>query len=505
MLINFFANLRCVVYHCGIICDRAKFASFFRGTMSEKDVDDLVDDTEGGAIGGLSDEEIEKRVDAFNLRVKKNYSIMMSPKKFDTVARLKATRWLGESGEPTAIPYLLRVYNLKVSPDDKKNGIQAAAKDSLGMLKALNEVLEDDDEEIREMGSELVQSIVFEGKYGKPAKPSVQALKRARLGLIALAIVVFMIAILLPTPPKELTPEEIVALTQAAITPSITPTSNDPSVALGDFGVYYTALSNDLNVIRSQINRARESQSLDCTAQYSSLGQYTAPEIMQSVSNINETVQAYNTAETAIANIKTQLVASCASNQIPTGETLSALLTQFGEANTQLNTVISFFGANPSVVLSPTATAIAVATSTATPTATIDANFINREVVNIQTVLDSMRGVRGINTRLVGFWEDVQNGGRVGCLSLPAPTVPADVIINSQAAALVPKLQTVGDLLNGALQATRNSWIVFTAGCSADNLDTFVNEQLTLVQLASDDYEQVDTLLEEIRDEVGIR
>ncbi|MCA9890397.1 MAG: HEAT repeat domain-containing protein, partial [Anaerolineae bacterium] len=95
-------------------------------------------------LAGLDENETEsdetdldtKRQAAFEARVDTYIRAAMSPKLAKN-KRLKAIEFLGESGEPKAIPTLVRIYN-----NDKDPKVRQAAEYSLGMFRALDDALD---------------------------------------------------------------------------------------------------------------------------------------------------------------------------------------------------------------------------------------------------------------------------------------------------------------------------------------------------------------------------
>ena len=125
----------------------------------------------------LSEKEIEKRTQAFSKRAKKAIATLQDPKKFDAKRRAAAATWLGEAGEPTAIIALIKAFE-----SDPDKNVRRAAEESLGMLKTLGEILEDEDPEISGVGYDAVQDIVLYGAFGKRLNPKPAIL--TRIGVI---------------------------------------------------------------------------------------------------------------------------------------------------------------------------------------------------------------------------------------------------------------------------------------------------------------------------------
>ncbi len=478
--------------------------------MSDHDNDELVAgfEPEGGT---LSEEEMNRREEQFNKRVRRQIAIMMSPKKFNAKKRAEAAAMLGELGEPTAIPYLVKVYR-----NEKDKRLKQAAEESLGMLKALGEAMDDPDPEIRGLAFEYVQNIVLKGKLGKKANPSAGTLRRLTLILMLLAIVIFVAALLIPERPIDPTLvslEDQLTMTAAVITPSATATSSDPVVLLERFRDAYASLDADSRVLQAQLLTITRQQPQDCTLTFSPSAQYEVPAVLADRAGFNDAAAAYNAAESAIAAIRARFTQSCSTGQaIPRAEALD-LTTQLVEAQRQLTTIAPIL-VSIGISVPPTATAIAVATNTPeptptpSPTATPNTTLLNSQILNMETIINAMNGPRGAHTLLVGYWRDAQAGSSSGCLQMPPPPIPADVII-ADATALPDsyveraELQAAATALNTALGITRNSYIAFESGCNTNTLGQLVGSQVPAVEAAQAGYEDAQNKLNALKQKIG--
>ncbi len=469
--------------------------------MSNIDNDELVAGFEGDAEE-LTEEQFAQRQEAFNKRVKKQIAIMMSPTKFKDGQRADAARMLGEYGEPTSIPYLLKTYQ-----SDKSKAVKQAAGESLGMLKALGNVLADDDPEMQSMGLEHVQNIILKNRLGKPARFSAGGLRRLSLLLILIAIVVGAVAFLIPQKEEDSTLvslEEQITRTAAFTTPSATPTSNNPEVLLGYFRDAFTALDNDSRTLQAQLLIITRQQPQDCSVAFTPSAQYSTPDMLTSINQFPDAVTAYNAAEKLLSPIRTRFQESCASGQaIPRQEALT-LSTQLVEAQKELVKIAPILGvigvsvpATATLVSVPTNTPIP--TETPIPTATIDPTEINNQILNMEGVLNDMTGPRGKATQLQNYWANVQAGNSGDCLQMPPPPVPGDVLVAPSALVVMPELQNATDSLNGALQIIRNSYTAFESGCNTDTLGQLVGSQIPAVQSALTGFTDAQTRLNDIR------
>src|SRR5262245_9847336 len=114
--------------------------------MATRD-DDILDSYDDDEPEVLSYAEREKRQAAFLKEVETRRTILKKPKHYQPKESVEAAYWLGEAGDPSAIPELVLVYN-----KDKTSGMKEAATYALGMFKALQEALDDP-----EMQDEVLQ------------------------------------------------------------------------------------------------------------------------------------------------------------------------------------------------------------------------------------------------------------------------------------------------------------------------------------------------------------
>jgi hypothetical protein len=434
----------------------------------------------------LTEDELARREALFHKRVKKQVAIMMSPKKFTDKQRAAAARLLGEYGEPTSIPYLVKAYRT-----DKSKAVRRAAGESLGMLKALGEMVTSDDEELRAAALEVVTNIIVHNQLGRPARVSAGAVRAFSFALIALALsVVGMTAALVPNPNNDpsLIPLDVrLTQTAAVITPPPSPTSSDPAVLIEQFRDLYADLDADSRLLQAQMLTITRQQPQDCSIVFRATRPYDLPDILTTRPGIEEAAAAYNSAEAVIARVRGAFEQSCRTQQaIPRQEAL--MLTQeLIEAQRTLVSAAPIF-ATLGVTLPPTPTAISVPTNTPeptlepTPTETPDISSVRIQIRAMNTVLNDMLGPRGKATLLSVYWQNVANGSTADCLQMPPPLVPSDIVVVTAAAEIAPDLVPLADTINQALGIIRNSYQAFDAGCNTRQLPQLVATQLPVVQ-----------------------
>jgi hypothetical protein len=465
-------------------------------------LDDL-SDVDDQPNSEFSPEQIERAEAAHLKRVKNNIAVMMSPKKFDAKKRLAAIRLLGELGEPSAIPYLVKIYK-----GEKDKQLQAAAKESLGMLKALNELLEDSSKE--DLVTEVVTNVVLRGKLGKRANPPARTLWMLALGLIGASVLFFGISLGL-SQTRNLDDERLevqITRTAAATTPSATPTSNNPEVLLNQFRDLYTGLDSDARFLQTQLLVITRQQPQDCQTELSNVqAGYVAPEIIANQTGLSEAVTAFNVAAEIIVPIRQRFENSCSTQQAIAREdalTLGAQLTNGQRELSKLVPILTNIGLN----IPATATLPNLPTNTPTPEATftpsptIDASLINRQILNMEALIDDMNGNRGDSRVLLSYWQTARGGDNSVCLQLPAPPIPSEVIVAADALAEVPELGDAATQLNTAIGITRASWSAFETACSTNQLVDLAGTQIANLQAADINYQSAQAILDTIKDRI---
>lgn len=478
--------------------------------MSDKDEkDDLIEGYEGteevsSSIDNLSDEERAERLEKFNKRVKKQIAILMTRKKFNATQRAKAAQWLGESGEPTAIPYLVQIYT-----KEKDKTVQRAAEEALSQLKALGELVNGEDEELQEFAFELMGNIVFKNELGKRKSPSPRTLRLLMFGLFGLAVVLFLLGSLISTPEVPLSLADQLTRTQAVVTPPTPTESSDPQILLLQLRDHYTALDADSRLLQTQMLVATRNQSLDCALTFANVGQYRLPDGLADRPQLPDFVAKMNDAELRVRGVLELFSNACASQQPIDRQTALDLGTSIVEAQRSLSEIAPTLQAlgvpllpTPTPVILPTNTPIP--TETPTPTPTKDPARVRQQILALQGILDEVNSARGKNTLLIDYWKLVRDAGSdAGCLQLPAPLIPPDFVLPQDVAENAPQLQLAADNVNLGLAMTRRSWAAFESACGARTLGDSVGTQLPAVEAAKQAYDQAQSDLTAVQNQLG--
>src|SRR5687768_11935405 len=185
----------------------------------------------------LSFEEQDRRQTAFEQEVARRRLMLRKPKNYPAKERVDAAYWLGEAGDPQAIPELVLVYN-----KDKTKGMKEAAAYALGMFKALKTAM--DDPEMEDEIYATTERIVFRGQFGKRYSG---ASMLPQIGL-AVSFVVLLIIGYFAGQFSEANQiqEAIEAGTATAAAPTGTPDTFEAAAA--DLTAYYSALNDDARV-----------------------------------------------------------------------------------------------------------------------------------------------------------------------------------------------------------------------------------------------------------------
>ncbi len=120
-------------------------------------------------------------LDVFETKVNNNIKLLSSP---DARTRRKAAAWLGEAGDPSAIIELRKLYER-----DPNYKVRRTAGESLGMMRALEQGLAGDDNEVV---YDLLEDVQLRNKLGKRTSIPLPVLSRIILGLLTSLIVLLV-------------------------------------------------------------------------------------------------------------------------------------------------------------------------------------------------------------------------------------------------------------------------------------------------------------------------
>lgn len=444
--------------------------------MADFDDFELIDDDDSS----LSPQE-RAREEAFLKEVKKRRVMLRQPKKFPSADRVEAARWLGEAGDPSAIPELVLVYQ-----KDKTPGMKEAAAYSLGMMKALEEALNDPDEADYALG--LTRDIILKGKFGRKGRSL-----RPFLALLTVTLVIFLGLALVLSPPGEggtiasgegtdeaAASEEVEgtavavateddaspepAATSTPLPPTATPTETlSPAEELA---AYYAALQADAATLREQFLRVtRQSQQQDCSIDFNDPEPYVVPLGADNPTMLEGITLQLNEVRESLATVRAFYDEACAFRRSIVRQEALDQDTIVVEAQRRLTQDIEPLLATLGV---QAPTSEAQGDPNAQPTQDITAARVH--IAALEDIIIAMTGLRGEAVRIQTYWGDIQQfGTSEGCFQ-SQPIIPEAYTLPADVAAEFPTLQTAADLVNTGLLLTQQSFEGFFAACNNNTL-----------------------------------
>lgn len=465
--------------------------------------DDLSELDDDGAIFGGSDligkhnEQVDRRIAALRSR------------RAPTQARVEAAQWLGESGEPRAITTLLRAYQ-----KDKDKAVRSAAKAALGQFKALQIAMESDDEEDQRMVNDLLEAVIFKGKRGK------------RLGIRPRALWVLqgvMLVIGLGLLGLGLTMQGANAAAGGSDTPvvaengsadgdtqSVAPTTDPTNLTTiyAALSQHHESLSADATLLSTQVREITQGFGQDCELEsFMQTQPFSLPAGFDSAANpdIAAAVEQVNAIQADFSRIANDLRQSC-NSQMPlsSDQALAHLDSIIADQRTLVTLPELWADVDLSSVPTPTpvATATPVPTETPTPIPTVDPNVLRQQITAIDFIIDEMNTpIRGKNSLVLQYWQDVQTAGSTLACNDAPPTIPADFVLPNTAELqnAPPQLASAVQQVNLGLQLSRQSWQLFSSSCSGDSLPANASTGISAAQAAQTSFQQARNSLDQIR------
>ncbi len=463
------------------------------------DFDDFDDtsfggDDAGGNLGLTTDQE--KRLEKFQKNVKQATRVLNNPNS-SVANRVKAAKWLGESGEPTAITSLRQAYR---NDSDKK--VKQAAEYSLGMFRALEEAL-DDPKRADEVG-QILQDIIFKGKIGGVSG----AAKNIR-SLQALLFITFLVlmGIGLLVSAGVFTDNSIPTLVPSP-TPFVSPTplpAIDPIDFVGDLLQMHDDLVFDAELLAERYQLTIKGEGLGCdVTTFRAPDEYIPPEGFRAddFPLVKDFIDRLNTTRTDLEALRVTYDDACASQIAIPVETANEEWNTLIPIQTSLNTEFLNIIQNPDFIPGESiATATPRPSPTPFPTATVEPSVINNIILQVRFNLDDMnQPINGKNNRLIQFWTDLELGGRTdGCRDGAPDDLPANYVLTEQDRIELPAdLVTAIDSFNLGMQLSRDSWNSFEIACASDNPNIQQGKsQAGLAKVSFDEANSLFTLLTE--------
>jgi HEAT repeat protein len=447
----------------------------------------------------LSFEEEEKRLDDFQALQKLNMQKAVKSKRFKPEERKAAIRWLGEAGDPTSIPALIKVYQ-----KDKTPGMKEEAAYALGQLKAMGDALDDPETDVR--AYELLNAIVLYGKFGK--RSNTEMFRLLEMGLGISAVVLFIVGFLtmflvgIPAANNRATVAAVTIAYQTDVAPTWTPDTEDiVQMQMQDF---YAELLEDATSLQFQVVTASRGQSIDCSsdllnrpARYALSSRWAGdPRFTPIVDKLNE-------ARDTLTTVREAYDSSCNTNTAIERQTAVNLGSEVLDAQTLLREASEFLATAgfdvPTVVFaSPTP----APSNTPAPTATFDLAVTDTYIGQIERLIADMTGPRGIASNNVFYWQQVIESGQIyreGC-NLGAPTIPEDYALPAELVAVYVQLDTAVENLNIALLTMRQSSSAFFTACSSGEIPDDAASRLAQANLAVNAFAAAQAELVNIRE-----
>ena len=425
------------------------------------------DDDDGDFGGSVSlTPNQEKRLAKFQANVKQAMRVV-SNENTSSDNRIKAARWLGESGEPTAITSLRQAY---LNSPDKK--VKKAAAESLGIFRALQEGLDDPDK-APEVG-ELLQGIIFEGKTG-----SVSGFARLVSGLQKLLVVSFIlllgVGIVLNT---GLLNDPNALPTNVPVPTLVTPNTPVPTVHPSNFVDEILAMHNDLvfdaELLAERFQLSIQGRDLGCdVTEFRAREEYVPPTafIPNSFPYVAEFIDKLNTARAELETLRASYDEAC-ETKIPIS--VEDADRQWGlliPLQTRLNTEFVTLMESPNFIPGEAIdTPTPRPSPTPFPTETVEPELINQIIATVEFNIDDMNVERGKNTLLIQFWTDLEFAGTTDACRDESPILPEDYPITAE-----DRIDLPIDLINGieaynlGMALSRESWELFEIACSSSN------------------------------------
>jgi hypothetical protein len=448
--------------------------------MADFDFDEQDDISKGFEDeGGMSVAETERRQAEFQATVQKNMDIIVKPKQYDANKRREAIRWLGEAGDPDAIPALLKVYQ-----KDKTPGFKEEAAYALGQFKALGEALDDDETEQETL--DVLDAIVLHGKFGKRANALPLILAEGLLLIVAIAL--FAVGFVLSETvagPRHATETAEWIIAEAA-KPTATPDTEE--LVRAQLQEYYTKLFEDAQDYQFQLASAGRGQGQDCAEgmfHYPSV--YNLSPMWSSNPSYVAVVDLLNEAHNMLDVVNQSYGDACFNERpIPSDEALTLGGTVLDAQRKLDEALVALNNAGIEVTEQALITNTPRPTEPVAATATEDLSFVSSDILALETLISNMTSNQGPAQALKFNWEQVVGTNAIylsGC-NQPAPILPADYALAINNQGRHPQLDSAVANVNTGLQLLRDASNSFYATCSSGEVSADSQARLDQVNLA---------------------
>jgi hypothetical protein len=392
-------------------------------------------------------------IDAFEAEVNAKIKLLQVSK--DANARRQAATWLGEAGDPSAITVLALAYK-----KDADKRVRDAAKYALGMFRALEIALEGDN---RDEAEGLLLKVA-EGNMGRRTSISSRTFIKFDVALLLSAVIVFALALVAPS------------LLKTGKGGTVLP-DQDRATLLKGLQDAANSLVADSSKLQQQFTAAQAGTAFDCTVTLTSTGSYIpSPNNARDFPDVTAAAKLYNDAHAIYAAARTSFDKSCADKKPLAAADITTQLTALGGLMAKLPEMNRAIAAAasvqptvpPAATLPPTAgpTAAGPTKAAATLPPTAPPVDIRKNLGDLQTIIDTVTDIRGVNTLLTQYWTEAkQTGTTAGCQET-LPAVPGDYALAPDIAKTQPQLKLAVDLVNSGLKATRQGQALFQQACA---------------------------------------
>ena len=433
--------------------------------------------------------------------------------------RIEAVKWLGESGDPTAIKAL--VFRYKKDPDDK---VKKAAAESLGKFKALGEALNSTDLEKQNKAYDRIENIVY-----REGVQTGGGSGRLVILMVVLVVALGVLAVL------NISMDDGFNISFEAFQDAPTPApyrqpvlqnvddkpASEVQTELDDL---YSQLQTDINTFIARMGVISAGDDLDCGISYNNPDYYDYPaNISRDYPLLTDVINKYNNTIDQVDRVRQQVEEACTE-----GSTLN-ISVEIAQDNQNLLTglLTGDFATIPGILSDPMAIATPIATNTPvntntpvatatldvtvtpTPTPTVDPNFeqTQRQVSDgLRFTIESMLDVRGPTGLLNQHWLDAQNEGfTLGCRDGKPDFAPIFEIRADQQEYVnqIPELRAAVNSTNLGLALTNDAWDLFIQSCNAGTMQQNAARGLAALEAARTGFANAMTSLDQLEGFTG--
>jgi len=447
--------------------------------------DDPVDDSSADTPSAA---EVSRRLDEYEKKTTDYRRRIVKAKQFNKEQRAEAVEWLGESGNPLAIPELIKVYR-----KDKTPGMKEKAAYALGQMKALQQQLNDPETEAET--SQRIYDMVTKDQYGKSA--SAIPLIIIEVVLVVVAIVLFIVGGILNANAATQRAENEAA-TQTAMP---TPTMDTIDALQNDLNTYYTALVEDSVLLQQDLNQVGRGNEMTCdTDALQNPSPYTLSP--QWETQYSDVVTQLNDFRTELNTIRQPYLETCSGGLMNAEEANSLLDTLVGIQLTfnDLSDALNDAGIEvpePAIPTQPPLEETDEPQATPLPVDTADLNAV---IIDLERLITDMTDLQGSTSQINFYWQQVVDNGELyisGC-NQPPPIVPEDYELDASLVGISTDLDTAVSNVNIALSTTRDAINAFYAACEAGEVPENAAGQLTITQFSLDTFGVAQNNLSEV-------